>query len=111
MAAHGTARGPSRIRKAVLTTTLALSIAVTGATAAYAAVVQAGGGTWSYGGPSFFPSNNWSNYLHPTRSHAASVTGDVGLVRSWCRAPGVWAKATAWDSNPFRMDQARWHHC
>lgn len=111
MAAHGMTRGPSRARKSVLAITLALGIAVSGSTAAYAAVAYVGGGTWHYGGPSLFPSNNWSNYLHPTVSHAASVTGDVGLVRSWCRAPGVWAKATAWDSNPFRFDQAYWHHC
>ncbi|ADG74077.1 bacteriocin, lactococcin 972 family [Cellulomonas flavigena DSM 20109] len=111
MAARGTTRGPSRTRRALLTVALALGVAVSGGTAAYAVVVSAGGGTWHYGGPSLTPSYNWSNYLHPTKDHASSVTGDRGLVRSECRAPEVWSKASAWDSNPFRQDQAYWHYC
>lgn len=111
MAAHGTTRAPSRARTTFLTVTLALGIAVSGATAAYAAVAYVGGGTWHYGGPSVVPSNNWSNYHHDSVDHAASVTGDRGLVRSACREPGLWAKAWAYDSNPFRFDQAYWHHC
>jgi len=111
MAALGTTRGPSRTRRAVLAVALSLGIAVSGGTAAFAAITSAGGGTWHYGGPSLIPSNNWSNYLHPTTTHASSVTGDRGLVRSACRDGGVWSKASAWDSNPFRMDQAYWHYC
>lgn len=111
MAAHGTTRSPSRTRTALLTVALALGVAVSGGTAAYAAYASAGGGIWHYGGPSLVPSNNWSNYLHDSVDHASSVTGDRGLVRSACREPGTWSKASAWDSNPFRMDQAYWHHC
>lgn len=95
----------------MLTAALGLGIAVAGGTAAFAAVTTAGGGIWHYGGPSLTPSNNWSNYLHPTLDHSSSVTGDAGLVTSACAAPGAWSKASAWDSSPLRQDQAYWHYC
>lgn len=108
--AHRTTR-PSRTRTALLTTALALGIAVTGSTAAYATVAYVGGGTWDYGVTSLAPSNNWSNYHHGSRVHGSSVTGNNGLVRSACRSAGIWATATAYDSNPFRIDHAYWRHC
>lgn len=111
MAAHSTRHAPSRTRKAVLAVALSLGIAVSGATAAYAVYESAGGGTWHHGAPAVIPSNNWSNYLHPTEAHGSSVTGDRGLVQSACREGGVWSKANAWDSNPFRWDVARWYYC
>lgn len=111
MALLRTTHGASRTRRTVLAAALGLGIAVAGGTAAYAAVTNAGGGIWHYGGPSLVPSNNWSNYLHATETHGSAVTGDRGLVRSACTDPGAWSKASAWDSNPLRQDQAYWYYC
>lgn len=86
-----------------------LSLGVTGT--AMAAVVPVGGGTWNYGIMNFDEGNNWSNYHHPSALHGSSVTGDVGLVRSECAVKKQWSTATAYDSNPLRIDQAYWRYC
>lgn len=99
-----------RLKKLAVAALLGGGLAVAGATAAYATVVNAGGGTWSYGIVSL-AGNNWSDYYHSGVWHGSSVTGNAGLVRSACTQPGVWSYSTAYDSNPFRIDQAYWRYC
>ena len=89
---------------------LALGLAAGTAGTAMAAVVSAGGGTWDYGIASLFPSTNWSNYYHVSRAHGSSVEGDEGLKRSPNVTAGRWSYASAWDSNPFRIDHAYWRY-
>jgi len=96
-----------RVLGTVATTAL-VSTAV--AVPALATVSYPGGGTWDYGVMSFV-GTNWSNYYHGGRVHGSSVTGDGGLIRSACVSPGRWSYAYAYDSNPFRFDQAYWRYC
>ena len=100
-----------RVRRSLVGAVLAAALAVGVAPAAQATVVHVGGGTWNYGVESIFPSWNWSDYYHPSRRHRSSVTGDQGLIRSRCTAPGQWSRVRAWDSNPFRIDHAYWSYC
>ena len=89
---------------------LALGLTAGTAGTAMAVVASAGGGTWDYGIANLLPGTNWSNYYHGSRAHGSSVEGDAGLVRSPNVAAGRWSYASAWDSNPFRIDHAYWRY-
>lgn len=97
--------------RSLATTLLAVGLSLGAAGTAMAAVVSAGGGTWDYGVTSLAPSNNWSNYWHPSRVHGSSVGGDSGVKRSSCVGANRWSRVTNWDSNPFRIDHAYWRYC
>ncbi|MFT4217246.1 MAG: lactococcin 972 family bacteriocin [Micropruina sp.] len=101
----------SGAKKALVTAGLVAGLTFAGAAAASATVVSAGGGTWDYGVTNLLPSTNWSNYYHGSKKHGSSVEGDAGLVRSPCVAKNRWSYASAWDTNPFRIDHAYWRHC
>ncbi|MFC6094851.1 lactococcin 972 family bacteriocin [Saccharothrix lopnurensis] len=61
-----------------------------GTSTAPSTMVEVGGGTWDYGTSA---NQGWSNYLHGTKNHGATVSQGSRAVRS-DTGPGVWANTT-----------------
>lgn len=72
-------------------TALAIAVPLVAApTAAYAASVVVGGGTWNYGNTL---GNNYSDYLHPTAKHSSTVICGSSTDRA-VAAAGNWSNAS-----------------
>lgn len=101
----------NKAKKGLCVVALAATLSLTGTATAFATTDWVGGGRWNWGVASLWPADNWSHYLQWNVDHGSSVTGDRGLVRSACEAPGDESHSWAWDSNIFRIDQAYWRYC
>ncbi|MFJ9677829.1 lactococcin 972 family bacteriocin [Streptomyces sp. NPDC101194] len=75
------------IKAAVVTAGLLFAAA----TPALAVTVDVGGGRWSYDQGA---NTAWSNYKHPTNSHASSVKIGSVTFASGCTSKGNWSLAS-----------------
>ncbi|HJD51383.1 MAG TPA: lactococcin 972 family bacteriocin [Candidatus Rothia avistercoris] len=90
----------STAKKSLATLALGASL-FAGATAANAAQVSAGGGTWDYG-VSYVTMTTWSNYHHPTRAHGSTACNKNACKVSDTVPRDVWSKAAikaTWGGN------------
>ena len=89
------------MRRAIVS--VALFLALAGATPVFATIVNVGGGTWNYGTSYVFPAgkNVWSHYVHNTLYHSATAICSSNNVKVFANAT-FWANAdtscAAWDS-------------
>ncbi len=74
--------------------------------------VNVGGGSWSYGtNEEIYPGQKyaWSNYNHPSRTHASSVTLDGKKNDSGPTKAGVQSKASIVGTK-WAVAQANWRY-